>query len=424
MDLCSNLIGPCATVGPNDTEIDVDVAGFIRHLILFESYTLQSIRLLEFPAIVAALGYDQTLELLSSNVVKIHCDALTVGQTGQLELSEARRTKGLLPLNSYSFAPVRLPEVDEVSGYAKGNPGATEIRNREDYVHSCLRVVHSIPTLSLKQAIKLKQRIVDAFVPVHPNRGQDTVQQLNADLRAGSPIINHMLQRSLKHRHDMEVTTEQLSVRTTEFAENDFRVDTNLADFGLDDAAAHKVVEHALLAVGGLNQRVEEMKTYNGISGCLDAECPLFVDKLGFVLQALRPGASEATFQRVVEIRGLPEFIPRIDRVDVARLLRVRESAEIREFRSWLATAASATDDEIRARVGSVAARMGSGLQSVSGRAARFLVTTGIGIAGNVAGGVAGAIDTFLVDKILPRSGVWAFVNKLYPSIFKARSNG
>ena len=68
---------------------------------------------------------------------------------------------------------------------------------------------------------------------------------------------------------------------------------------------------------------------------------------------------------------------------------------------------------------------MADAAASIPGRAVRFIVTTAIGllgIFGIVAGPVSGAIDSFLVDKVLPKSGVWTFVNRLYPSIFKRNS--
>ena len=424
-DLRKNLIGPCASVDPNSQEVHVDLAALIRRLLLFDTYILQSTRLREFPAIVAGLGYEQTMELLSSNVLKIHCDTLTIGQVGQWAAGGVRQGKGPLPLGSFSFALLKIPEDEDIEN---GSPASARtatiapgIRNRQEYIHSCLQQLHTIPSLSQKQVIKLKQRVVGAFVTLPRSRGRDTGGQLNEDLRAGSPIITHVLQRSLKERHNIDVPLSELEIRISPLDETDFRVETNIERFGLDTLEAHKVVEHALLGVGGLNQRVEEMSTYNAISGCLDAECPLFMRKLGFLLERCRPGADEAQFQRLLELRGLPEFLPAIDKLDVPKLLSIRDSAEAREFRAWLASIDSAPDDEVRRRVGSLTAKIGNAVQSKPGKAARFVTTTGLGLLAPVAGGIAGAIDTFLVEKILPKSGIWTFLNKLYPSIFGSR---
>jgi len=56
------------------------------------------------------------------------------------------------------------------------------------------------------------------------------------------------------------------------------------------------------------------------------------------------------------------------------------------------------------------------------GRAVRLLTTTGIGAipgVGLVAGFAASIVDAFLLEKVLPRSGVVAFLSDLYPSVFE-----
>ena len=51
----------------------------------------------------------------------------------------------------------------------------------------------------------------------------------------------------------------------------------------------------------------------------------------------------------------------------------------------------------------------------------RFPAVTGIGtvpVVGPALGFVAGALDTFLMKKLIPYSGPAAFVNQQYPSLF------
>jgi hypothetical protein len=52
----------------------------------------------------------------------------------------------------------------------------------------------------------------------------------------------------------------------------------------------------------------------------------------------------------------------------------------------------------------------------------RWLASTGFGaipVAGPVLGAVAGLLDAFLVEKILPENGPITFLSKSYPSIFE-----
>jgi hypothetical protein len=77
-------------------------------------------------------------------------------------------------------------------------------------------------------------------------------------------------------------------------------------------------------------------------------------------------------------------------------------------------------------RVKSLRARIGAVLHTGIGKGLRFVVSTGLGTIppiGVVAGAVAGAVDSFLIDRVLPGSGVYTFVNRMYPSIFLPKSD-
>ena len=103
------------------------------------------------------------------------------------------------------------------------------------------------------------------------------------------------LQREFHLEADM---IRGLEFRSEEIADGDFKVDSNLATFGFDDNKQHSMIERCLLGLGGLNQRVEEMKTHNAISGFLDPECPLFSDRLGFSSSiGLTPSAVREFFE-------------------------------------------------------------------------------------------------------------------------------
>jgi len=106
-------------------------------------------------------------------------------------------------------------------------------------------------------------------------------------------------------------------------------------------------------------------------------------------------------------------------------LLEIRESDECREFRNWLPEIGQASDEEIRDHVRSVRTKLGNTAASTQGKAVRLLATTGIGflpVIGPIAGFVAGSLDTFLLEKLLPKSGPVAFLSKLFPSVFENRN--
>ena len=162
------------------------------------------------------------------------------------------------------------------------------------------------------------------------------------------------------------------------------------------------------------------MQAYSAITGFLDTEAPLLFGKFSSLVAPLNPAAAEKQFERVIELAELPDFSPG-QKVDVQKLLKARDSAECREFREWLSNLDSASDAGIKEMVASLRSKMASIAASPGGKLMRLAATTGIGLipgVGLIAGAAAGAIDSFLVDKVLPRSGIVAFLTETYPSLF------
>ena len=97
-------IGRIATVSA-DGDIAIDAAKLLRYLILFDCVIIQSIRLREFGVLARMLGVRGLSALLRSGAVRVHCHALTMGQTGQSDISGRKvgliRFGGHLPKGEY-----------------------------------------------------------------------------------------------------------------------------------------------------------------------------------------------------------------------------------------------------------------------------------------------------------------------------------
>jgi hypothetical protein len=405
MDLRKRLIAPFASVSPTD-ELTVDLSGFILRLVLFEKYILQSRRLREFPALLSAFGYEGVSELLSSNAIDIHCEALTIGQIGQLGIFEPRKRKGLLPLGSYCFSLVGVPD-------------------HKQYIHDCLQPLHEIKGLHRKNVKKLKLDIVSRLLKSGTEVDNDIMQQFKTDLRSNVPNIKTAIAVALRDKLSIEINPSDFYIKIDPIDEDDFHTETNISDvFRLSDEEVHHVVERGLLAIGGLNQRIAEMKAYTAISGFRDLDIPLFDEKLKFITRAILPEEQEERLRRVFVIKGFQDLQDLIERgqVDLTKLLEIRETKECKEFREWLFTIDSATDSEIEERINSLSEKLSWFVHGKSGKSVRWIASTGIGlipVIGNVAGAALGFLDTFLLEKILPNPGSVSFLNRLYPSIFK-----
>jgi hypothetical protein len=405
MSLTQRLIGRCAILDSKNDVVAVDLTGFVRRLILFDRSILESVRLKELPLLLNVFGYDGFVTLIRSAAFTIHCDAFTIGQTGQLKVLESRVTKGLLPLCSYAFSTVRIPDWYH-------------------YMDECLRILDPVTSISSPQRKRLKNLITSSAARYPSDFGTTTLKQLKTDLAENRPVVRRLVKKTLAEQMSATVKGDVL-LRVHPIDDSDFRVETDIAErLHLSELDTHRAIERALLAAGGLNQRIEQMRTYSAISGFLPEEVRLFAEKLDFLINALLPQRQEERFQRVLTIKGLPE-LDRVNantRIDVDRLLKIRDSVECREFRAWLSSTDYASDSEIREKVDSLRSKVSALMRTKPGTALRFATITGIGlvpIIGTGLGVLFGALDQFLFEKVFPYSGPASFVNRLYPSIFK-----
>lgn len=348
-------------------------------------------------------------QLLDAGCLKIYCDARTVAQTGQLGVLEDRQRRGLLPLGSYSFSML-------------------SIRDRKEFISGCLQEIQPLFSSSrLKDVGKLKQAIVGQLVEPLENLGQASITQLHSDLADNREIARVSLFRYLANEEHRNVKFTQVECVIEEVADRDYRVHTNLADLGFDEARAHSIVEKALLAVGGLNLRLEQMEAFHAMSGFKDRELPLFDSKLEFLARQMQPDAQVNRLHRVVELLGLPDFsgaLSRGETVDIGDLLKLRDSDECREFRTWLRRLDQQTDREIKERVEGLRAKVSGALKSKGGRVARYAVVSAVGFfppVGIALGPALGAVDAFALEKLLGDPGPVAFLTHGYRSLFDGK---
>lgn len=403
MDPRDRQFGPIASLNPDTDEVTVNFGDLVRKLVLSEQVILESIRLKEFPLLVQKFGYDGIKELLSSGRLRIHCDALTVGQTGQTPVLESCARKGILPLGSYSFSVVRIAD-------------------RKEYIHQNLQPINDSPGLKGKQAQKLRKLVAESLVTPPESAGKQTMAQLERDLENNVPLLKTSVSIAVRTHFGRGIGAQDFELRVERIDAEDWQTETNLGErVGLDAQATHKAIEHGLLGVGGFNQRVEYMESYGAVTGFQAGELPIMEEKLGFLARQLDPDAQQERFERVIELVGLPDVNadPKVQDVDMGRLLEIVSDDEAQAFRRWLRGIDSLDDAAVEDEIHRIRDLVSRAVHSPSGKGVRFLTTTGIGIANPIAGVAAGALDSFLIDKLVPEPGPTAFLGQLYPSVFK-----
>ena len=406
-DLQSRLIGPCARVEVVSAEsftAELDHDSFLKRLILFDTFLLQTIRFKEFVSLVRAIGVDKTIVLLESGALKLVADVSQICSVGQTEGFPSLRNKPPLPFGAFAFS--RITAADQ---------GV--------YISNCLSDLQKeLSELSLKQAVKLKRALADILLPVPVDSAKKALVSLIADLRANTPVAQAALLLKLKKERGIEVFEDQLPLRIVPIGETDFVAECDLSKVGITEPqAAHKLLEAALLAVGGVNTRLEEMDEYNALSSSIEDELPLFEGKLSFLARFLSANAVEFEFERILKISALPSFelSPLDQSFDVDQFLKVRSSKECTEFRAFVRRSAQLNEKDLHEHLNSVRARLGSFLQSSTGKLWRFGISTAVGVLpfGNIAGPALGVVDSFVVERIFPTSGPLVFLHRLYRTL-------
>jgi hypothetical protein len=389
VEIRDHLIGPCATA-ISDAEVAVDIGALVRRLVLFERYTLQTMRMREFATLARAFGEGGLRDLLADGCLRVYCDPTAFVSQGGQEFG----TLKVLAVQPYDL---------------------------HDYVSSCLREIHAIDGLSDKQVKKLKRAIANVLVNAS-GAAQPAGLQFDHDLQLSAPVVRDGIALAAREVHGVELDPSALRIEVDRIDELTIKADNNVAALlDVDAETAHKIVQRGVLAVGAMDFRIGLMERLRGISGCTPDELPVLDGKLRSLQVELDPDAQEERLSRVVELAGLPEpDLTRSPAVDVDDLLKVRDLPETKALRAWLRTADSLSDDEIRESFHKVQEALSRAVHGTGGKVVRFAATTAAGIIpdGGITGHAVGALDTFLVEKVIAEPGPYSFLSKRWPSLF------
>ena len=370
VELRNRIMAPVAVRDQEGNVTGADLGTLVRRLILFEQVVIDSFTMRELPALIDALGAEQFIALLESGVLSIRADAWAFGEMGDGGWLPGDGGKPLPPL-SYAFTAL-VPA------------------DRKDHISLCLEEIRKMP-LGKKTSKKLRNAIVDSLVPFPEGAGRETLAALPSDLTLNLGLVRAAVRHSLTEKLGAQVEgAAEFKIEVEQEGEDIFIVKTDIEDvFGLSAEEADKAVQDGLLAIGSLNQRLEEMESYNAVTGFKEPELVYAKEKFGFLIDQVDPDKQEERFGRVVELAGLPNPATSPGTVNVEKLLEARESSECREFRLWVRTLDGASDDEVKEQTESVGAQVAAAIQSTTGKIVRFAATTGIGLVPGV-GQIAG----------------------------------
>lgn len=403
MNINDGIYGKCATESSGREDINFDVSLFLLRLLLFEKYTLNSIRFKELPIIAEMFGLDALKALLRTGDIQFHCEGFAIAQAGQNTIF--RKSKGVLPLGSYFFETIQT--VDDEHHYRL-------------ILNPILKQIKSLPSIRVKE-IKGLEKLIRKKIVKHSD---DTHKSLR-DCFYRKLEDKYLLSEAIKSKLVEEgfSTPEHIDFHIFPIDKDDFKVESNIGSlYGVDELREHKIIERALLNVGGLEHRLLAMRDFQSLSGFNnEKELPLLDARLGAIAGRNTSKKIENNFQKVITLKGLPNFeeILESGNFDLHHFLEIRQTDECKAFRNWLWGIDKISEEEIQEKLNNLISKSGNLLSSTTGKILRFVANAGIGIASGGIGLATGALDTFLLDKFLKKDGVKAFVDKQYPQLYK-----
>jgi hypothetical protein len=373
----------------------VDLRGLFRRLLLFETVTVKSVALQDASVLVPAFKRDGLKQLLECDILRFSVE------DSSLVTDIQRNNIRDLPAFQFSFGQAKLHNPDQ--GWKKQ-----------------LKALEGVPGLCHADRLSLENVIWSKLFRTPPSFIPNVMSQSEEDLRTNKPVLYASVEEVIRKQFGKQSPT--FSLRVEEVKPRIFYLVNDLENvLKISQEQAHHILNKAVTGVAEINHRIEDMFVHSAITGFTEDEAPLLFKKMTGVLKSQNPEILEKQLARVVTILGLPEISPQ-EPVNVENLLKARDSSELREFRDWLYKFEGKEDKEVEKLVRAVGLRLGALLRSSPGKAIRFAATTALGFipgAGLVLGPVSGAIDTFLVEEMLPTSGVFAFLTGTYPSLFK-----
>ena len=395
VDFRSQALGPILQFGDQQGDLSIDFGDLVRKLILFDRIILEG-GLTALPHLIEKFGYDGIKELLDSGRVHLHEGHLGFGQVE---------------------GPRKTPGVHDI--------GWIEIGDLRSNISYNMRPINDVPGLRAKQAKHLRRLVGERILRLPPDDGNDARTQFIADCEANSPLIREAVALCASQEVGRVIRATEFDLHVEGVPGGSLTLSNSdlSARLGVDTLKAHEIVSKGLLAVANIDYRLELMKRHDCVTGFRPDEVPLYEHKLNYVAQKVNTDLGERRLEQILTLVGLPAVDPDpgVHDVDLLRLLRLLESEDMEEFRSWLRSIDSADDDEVKREVSKVRDAIAAAVNSRVAQVMRFVTTTGIGFipgAQPIAIG-ATAIDNFVLDRVLPHPGPTAFLSRRLPSIFR-----
>jgi hypothetical protein len=408
LHLSDRFMAPFAKQGLDNKVVGIDLEGLVQRLMLFEHCIIPTIWLKDIQILLRMVDSDALCELIDSDVVSFYIDSATVAEMGQArsKLNLTGNTS-LLRDNEFSFST---------------------IKGRDDTLKTtqAINELSETPGVMKAQATAVAERVEAAMLkPRGLEILKEAFRDFYVDLRSPTSTVVHSLIG--KRLQLLGAKSSRLVVNVEEFVEEDFRINSNLTTtFGLSPQKARDISLRALLDLSSVHIRLAHMRHFSTLIGMNEAEQGPWEMKVDALTQSfISENQRERQFTRVAKIAGIGEReLLQGKRLDLRRLIKIRQSEDLIIFRSWLKQTDNKSDAEIKERISSVRGKFGNAVQSSGGKTIRLMLSylpnlIADKFTSQAIGLSLGVADSFLIDRILPKDAVLGILDKGYPTIFR-----
>lgn len=381
-----------------DKEIDtiqINWNNFFHNVLFSDHYILDSIRLREIPMLVKQFGYWQVRDLLKSEAISLRCEAYN---TGIFNLNSSN----LFQYNLLGF------DSDNTEDYLQGCLGETGFQNDlNDYMPPA----EKIELMDLVHE-KLLGPPSAPLIPI--------LRTLKEEITNNQATLKYLIKKQLLVTTGRTVPFEHLKI-STKFESENYFVNNNLECLGIHPKIAHQILGKCLLALSRQHLCLHKMEIDNAIACYREDEQPFLLKSIKYFEQQINPNTQTEAFQRIVRLAELPQ-LNCIEKLNISKLLEVRNSPEMLTFKKWMSKAQDYSDDEITNELNHQISKILSKISLPVGEAIGHIVNFSSAAFLSPLQGLAATYFPWLIDKFLSKKGHVLFLYRDYKSIYDGTS--
>lgn len=399
------IIGTCSTWDASGEPTEIDYSQILENLFLFDSFIMQSNRMKELPHFIYQFGPNGTKALLKHGGLKLLFNPTFITSPNSAEKSYAHFQNGTTIINGVDFGLGKLIQLNEIIS-KEMNAGLARVG------------------MAGKPGIKIKESFSIALLPFDANEGESTHASIKPELLGKGTLVKQAISLVVAKKNGVELDPENIRVEFEFIEEFGYRVTTNLPDLlRIEPKEARSIIVSAVLALSDMNLMFERMAKHKATATLRESDIKMLDYKMDSLYSIIDPSGPKRALHRVTSLAGLPNFsaFDFSSEKNIQHFVEIRNSSECCAFRKWLSESEFISDEELSDMMMPIRSRIGVFFNSSAGKSLRWAASTSVGFApgGTIVGPMLSAVDTFLLDTILPSKGPVAFLGAHYASLFK-----